>query len=177
MRTLIAPLALLALTATVAARPPAYRAEEKSTVFNPSGNIYLPASVFVQGDHLRRDLKLSNMPNWSQSTLIRGGKAYLLLHTARQYASVDPKTMDDGTSTLLGAPGKPLGSADIGGEPCTRHQQGEWTTWVSKRTGVQIRRETQKNGKPGRRFDYTNVRIGPQPGKLFQLPADYKSAR
>lgn len=72
-------------------------------------------------------------------------------------------------------PAQVLGTETVNGKLCTKyrmtHEGSSGLMWIGKLDGLPVRFEME--GSPGGIMDFEDVRVGPQPAALFEVPQGY----
>ena len=163
-------------------------------VFFDGKSVLLTARIYVSGRNLRCDVP-AHLGRAAMSTIVRGDtqKIFLILHSDRTYAETtgDGDVIPGGLPVMLGAKMEKsglmrLGTEQIQGYTATKYRfvakyggrrNGRprvHLEWVAPEFDLPLR--SMLEGEPASQ-ELRNIKVGPVPAHVFDLPAGYAKAK
>lgn len=134
----------------------------------------LKGRIFVDRGNLRTEMQPPGMPEPTVSIINGAQKLIWIIMPGNMYMEKSIETGEDMSHAAWTSPDKlePVGRETIDGIACEKFRirggQQEMIYYLREQDGLPVRM-VSADGKV--RIDWSNVRKGPQPAHLFQLPA------
>lgn len=146
------------------------------------GKTTIPGKLYVSGANWRQEASINGK---QQIIIARGKSVYIMDPASKQYAtkesSDNPWSASSMTRVLSGGMNKKSGGKQrVNGIVCDKYvytsrdgKPGTITQYAAKELDLSVRVE-MKSEKGTLSIDFKNIKKGPSPASLFQLPKGYK---